>query len=196
MQRWLQWIFAALVAGVLVGGPTAYAKYKYATTRNFHVVREGILYRSGQLSLGGLQRILFDYRIKTVVTLRFPYQDGDPAPDLDEETFLVKEGYRHYRLPQKAWTAPDGSVPNEAAVAKFREIMNDRTNYPVLVHCFAGKHRTGAMCAVFRMEHDHWSNEQALEELKFYGYDNILEESDIRGYLSTYRPTWMPAAPK
>jgi protein tyrosine/serine phosphatase len=194
MPRWLHWIFAALVAALLVGGPMAYARYRHTQLRNFHVVREGVLYRSAQLSLDGLQRVLNDYAIKTVVTLRFAYRDGDLPPDLEEQEFCLGEGYNHFRLPVKQWSGPDGTVPNATNVAKFLEIMNDPKNFPVLVHCFAGKHRTGALCAVFRMEYDHWSNEEAMQELKMFGYDNLMEEADVLGYLANYRPSWRPAS--
>ena len=40
---------------------------------------------------------------------------------------------------------------------EFLAVMDNRANYPVLVHCFAGIHRTGTMCAVFRMEYHGWS---------------------------------------
>jgi protein tyrosine/serine phosphatase len=49
--------------------------------------------------------------------------------------------------------------------------MDDPANYPVWVHCTAGRDRTGAMCAVYRMEYDHWSAEQALAEMREYGFD-------------------------
>ena len=68
--------------------------------------------------------------------------------------------------------------------------MADPANYPVLIHCFAGVHRTGAYCAIYRMEHDHWSNEKAIAELKSCGYVNLDEEWDILGYLEQYRPSW------
>jgi tyrosine-protein phosphatase SIW14 len=191
MPRWLQFVFAALVAALLVGGPLAYAQYKHTHLRNFHVVRDGVLYRSGQLSPDGLQRVINEYRIKTIVTLRWAYQADKRPPDIKEEEYCHKEGYNYIRMPQKNWFGENGSVPNEENVVKWRDIMNDPANYPVLVHCFGGTHRTGAMCAVFRMEHDHWSNEQAIEEMKWYGYDNIQEELDILGYLSTYRATWL-----
>src|SRR5439155_22624086 len=119
---------------------------------------EGVLYRSGQLSLSGLQRVLYDYRIKTVVTLRYCKQPGDPPPDLTEEEYCIKEEINYFRLPQLIWEGADGSCPNEVNVIAFREIVNDPANYPVLVHCLAGKHRTGAFCAVYRMEHDGWTN--------------------------------------
>jgi protein tyrosine/serine phosphatase len=68
--------------------------------------------------------------------------------------------------------------------------MADPDNYPVLVHCFAGIHRTGAFCAIYRMEHDHLSNAEALRELKEGGYINLYDEWDVLGYLEEYKPTW------
>ena len=68
--------------------------------------------------------------------------------------------------------------------------MADPTNYPVLVHCFAGVHRTGAYCAVYRMEYEHWSNAEAVDEIKAHGYEQIEEQNDILGYLQTYVPRW------
>jgi protein tyrosine/serine phosphatase len=91
-------------------------------------------------------------------------------------------------LPHRPWLAADGSVPNEVNVVKFLEIMKDPANYPVLVHCLAGKHRTGAMCAVYRMEYDHWSNQKAIDELELFGFENLYESLDVLGYLQRYQP--------
>jgi protein tyrosine/serine phosphatase len=57
----------------------------------------------------------------------------------------------------------------------------------VLVHCCAGVHRTGAYCAIYRMEFEGWTNAEALAEMKALGYSNLDEEWDIRGYLESYR---------
>ena len=190
MPRLLQWIFALSIALLLAGAPLVYARYRHNLLRNFHVVREGMLYRSGQLTQGGLKRVIHDYRIKTVVTLRSGHFPGEPPPDQAEEEFCNKEEIKYFRLPQQPWEASDGSVPNEINVVQFREIMNDPANYPVLVHCLAGKHRTGAMCAVFRMEHDHWTNQEALDELRMFGFDKLDETPDVLGYLGSYQPTW------
>ncbi len=56
----------------------------------------------------------------------------------------------------------------EPGVRKFREVMSDPNNYPVLVHCTAGIHRTGAYCAIYRMEFEHWTNERAIDEVKAF----------------------------
>lgn len=189
MPRWLPFAFAGLIITLLVAVPAGYARYRHNSLRNMHVVREGVLYRSGQLSVAGLKRFVHDHRIKTVITLRDAQRPGDPPPDLAEEEFCKAEEMYYFRMPQKPWEAADGSVPNEPSVVKFREIMSNPAHHPVLIHCLAGKHRTGSLCAVFRMEFDGWSNEDAINELALYGYDNIGEHLDLLGYLERYQPT-------
>src|SRR5439155_1607322 len=71
-----------------------------------------------------------------------------------------------------------------------RAILDDPDNYPILIHCFAGIHRTGAYVAIYHMERDRWSNEDAIADLKAGGYDNLDNELDVLGYLQQYRPTW------
>ena len=93
--------------------------------RNFHIVREGVLYRSGQISVEGLQRLVHDYQIKTVITLRDAQRPGDPPPDLAEEEWCRKEEILHVRIPPRAWEAADGSVPGgsifSATVSPLRQ---------------------------------------------------------------------------
>jgi protein tyrosine/serine phosphatase len=195
MPRSLQYLFATLIIVLLIGGPLAYARHRHNRWRNFHIVREGVLYRSGQISLEGLQRICHDYQIKTVITLRDAQRPGDPPPAPEEEEWCRKEEINYVRIPPRAWEAADGSVPAAKGIAVFLEVMKNPDNYPVLIHCLAGKHRTGAYCAVYRMEYDKWTNEQAIDEMKLYGYDNVQEHLDLLTFLEGYRPTWkQPAA--
>jgi protein tyrosine/serine phosphatase len=70
--------------------------------------------------------------------------------------------------------------------------MSDPANHPVLVHCFAGIHRTGAFCALYRMEFDGWSNEQAVQEMKELGYADY--HRDVFAYLRRYQPRGYLAA--
>ena len=46
------------------------AKHQKSTFRNFGVVQPGVLYRSAQLSKAGMTRAMYDYGIKTVISLR------------------------------------------------------------------------------------------------------------------------------
>ncbi len=79
---------------------------------------------------------------------------------------------------------------------KFLQNLGEPKNQPVLVHCWAGIHRTGAYCAIYRMEFDHWTNAEAIAELKTMGYDTLDDEWDILGYLEEYWPTWKGPRPE
>jgi tyrosine-protein phosphatase SIW14 len=183
MTRWLAGLLAVGVVLACLVGPVVLALHQHEHVRNLHVVRDGVLYRSAQLTVPGLRRVIHDYRIRTVVNLR----DGVVAADRAEEAFCTREGIRFVRLLPQSWDVVAGSAAADDNVRTFLEVMRDPANHPVLVHCFAGIHRTGAYCALYRMEFEGWSNEQAIAELKVRGYDNFDNEADIRGYLSGYR---------
>jgi protein tyrosine/serine phosphatase len=190
MPRALNYVVGSLLAGLIIGGPILFANYQQAQIRNFREVQEGVLYRSGQTSLSGLKRIIHDYGINTVITLRDAAHLGDLPPDWEEEAHCRRQDIRYIRITPRNWWAPDGSVPAEEGIHTFRETMKDPSNFPVLIHCFAGVHRTGAFCAVYRMEFQHWDNAQAIEEMKACGYFNLDDELDILNYLEQYRPSW------
>ncbi len=193
MPHYLRVTFGLAIAFLISAGPLWYYSQHNRAYRNFHVVEEGVLYRSGQLNLAGLRRLIHDYGFKMVVSLR----DGDKTNDIEEEQYLKMETDVNFkRIPPRAWWASDGSIPAEIGLAEFREVMADPANYPVLVHCYAGIHRTGAVCAVRRMDHDGWTNEQAIKEMRNLGY--TAEHMDVLPYLRKYRPkteTTAPAAP-
>jgi tyrosine-protein phosphatase SIW14 len=174
------------VLGLIVG-PVLFASYQQRQMRNFRVVHEGVLYRSGQMTPDGLERAVHDYGIRTVISLRDTKVEGTPAPDAHEEKYCTKLGLKFVRIGPLPWSGEDGKEPPvQKGIDTFLEVMRDRKNHPVLIHCFAGTHRTGGYCAVYRMECDNWTHRQALEELKANGYPHIEEEKDIFGYLSSY----------
>jgi protein tyrosine/serine phosphatase len=189
MTRLLRTLGGIVVVIALIVGPVAFAVHEQSGMRNFRVVREGVLYRSGQMSRDGLKRIFFDYGIRTVICLR----DGTTAVDQAEEAFINSEELNYVRIPPTAWGDLAGAPPAEEGVRKFREVMSDPHNYPVLVHCLAGIHRTGIFTAIYRMEFERWTNAEAMEEMRTCGYVELDEHLDVLGYLEQYRPAWMQA---
>lgn len=180
----------SFILAILIGGPLGYAAYRNAHYRNLRTVKPGVLYRSGQLSQTGLGRVIHDYGIRTVVTLRDPAVSGK-EPDWGEEEFCRKMDIQYVRIPPKRWWSPTSDpAPAEAGVQTFLSIMDDPANHPVLVHCYAGVHRTGAHIAIYRMEYDRWSNPHALDEMRALGYRNLDDEWDVLSYLEQYRPRW------
>ena len=55
--------------------------------------------------------------------------------------------------------------PNEKQLEEFLSILSNESNYPILIHCQHGTHRSGVMAAIYRMEIQGWSNEKAYEEM-------------------------------
>jgi tyrosine-protein phosphatase SIW14 len=184
MSRWLLPLAGVVVVLGLIAGPVLLAARQQAQTRNFRVVRPGVLYRSGQMTIAGLRRAIHDCGIRTVVNLR----DGSTGPDRVEEEFCANEEIGFLRIPPRRWWGEGERVPAEEGIRKFLAVLAEPHNHPVLVHCFAGVHRTGAYVAVYRMEFEGWTNEQAIAEVKAGGYSSLDEELDVLGFLEHYRP--------
>src|SRR5262245_64124112 len=82
--------------------------------------------------------------IKTIVDLREDARDDAPSA-------TERAGMRYINLPMK-----EKSYPRADTAARFLQIVNDQANWPVFVHCAGGRHRTGAMPAVYRMSVYGW----------------------------------------
>ena len=48
---------------------------------------------------------------------------------------------------------------------EFFRMFDNPENFPVAVHCMGGRHRTGTISALFRLEYDRWPVERALAEM-------------------------------
>jgi tyrosine-protein phosphatase SIW14 len=181
----LRLVFGFAIAALMVVAPLRYRAYVNRTYRNFRVVTDGVLVRSAQLPVEGLERLIHDYRIRTIISLRDKQDAGD---DRDEEALCRNVGIRFVRLPPQHWSPINGIVPAEDNIKEFLKIMDEETRHPVLIHCFAGTHRTGAYVAIYRMEYQGWTNEQAVRELRQNGYVTLDGDLDVREFLEQYQP--------
>jgi tyrosine-protein phosphatase SIW14 len=185
----LKIILCFAVMGVVIAGPLCYAVHQKSYMRNFAVVEEGVLYRSGQLTPQALDQVVKERNIRTLVTLRTTRVAGRLPPDTWEEDYCKSHAVKHVRIVPRVWGADEkGEVPAEQAIQEFLRVMDDPASYPVLVHCFAGIHRTGIMCAVFRMEYQQWNVDRAIHEMQFYGFEPTYLTPDVEGYLRGYTP--------
>lgn len=192
-KRWSALLGTLLVAG-LVGAPWLYWTQQQAQFRNLRVVAPGVLYRSGQLNAAGLRTVVHEQGIRTIITLRDAEVPGQTPPDAAEEAWCRAQGLRYVRITPRPWSRDEaGTIPAAQNVQEFLRVLDEPANYPVLVHCFAGIHRTGAHCAVFRMEYDRWPCARALAEMQRIGYANLNSEPDVRMFLQNYHPRWRPA---
>jgi tyrosine-protein phosphatase SIW14 len=195
MPRQWRFVLVTAVLGLIAAAPLVYSSHQNTHLRNFRVVEDGVLYRCGQLTPAGLERVCHDYQIKTVVTLRASRRSpADTPQDAWEEDFCAARNMNHCRIVPRVWGADEnGEIPAEQAVQEFLAVMEKKENHPVLIHCFAGIHRTGTMCAIYRMEYHGWSAERAMEEMQLYGFAPEDMHQHIGAYLTNYQPRHKPA---
>ena len=98
--------------------------------------------------------------IKTVIDLR---KDNVPA----EADWIRGSGMQYFNIPMKASIAA-----TEEETSYFLSLVKNSANWPVYVHCKGGRHRTGALTAVYRITQDGWTADQAFNEMKEYDFDN------------------------
>jgi protein tyrosine/serine phosphatase len=93
-------------------------------------------------------------------------------------------GMTAMELPLKA---DFGSVPpTEDELKTFFKAVLDPARQPVYIHCAFGKDRTGTMAAVYRLEVDGWTPEEAMQEMEAFGYHNVYR--DLVTFIRTYKP--------
>jgi protein tyrosine/serine phosphatase len=112
--------------------------------------------------------------IKTVIDLR--NDPKDYARELCEGA-----GMRYINFPLN-----DKESPSPEAPSKFLELINNRENWPVYVHCAGGRHRTGAMAAVFRMTVQGWDINRAYQEMKTYDFYTRWGHKPIKEFVFDY----------
>jgi len=112
--------------------------------------------------------------VKTIIDLR-----DDPKDYARELTQQAGMKYINFPLSDKDYPPPD-------AASKFLSLVNDKENWPVYVHCAGGRHRTGAMTAVFRMSVQGWDANRAYEEMKDYDYYKRFGHKAMKDYVFDY----------
>ena len=125
--------------------------------------------------------------VKTVIDLRH-----DPMSFAADRA--DKAGLRYISFPMS-----DKEYPGKDIADKFLSIVTDETNWPVYVHCAGGRHRTGAMTAVYRMTIDGWDIKRAYSEMKDYDFYTRWGHGSIKDYVFDFakvaddkRLTWYP----
>ena len=134
--------------------------------KNFGVVTEGRLYRSGELTTTALKSVVEAHGIRTIIDLGA--HDHDPAGERREQATADLLGVRRVVLYLEGDATGD---PNRYVEAL--RIIADESNGPVLIHCAAGAQRTGCAVALYRSIAEGWDDERALVEAEDYRHDPL-----------------------
>lgn len=180
-------VAAVLVAVVAV--PLLHRVEQDRTYRNLHVVEDGRLYRCGQLTPDGFARVVRELGVGTVVSLRDTKDDNQEYENQFEEDVCQAANVRYERFPSLKWAAADGSMPLMTNVQKFLALMDDKdVPKPVLVHCFAGIHRTGAHVAAYRVARQGWTTAEAMAELQSMGTPRTKYSDELTRFVNALPP--------
>jgi protein tyrosine/serine phosphatase len=142
---------------------------------NFGRIDDG--YYRGEQPLGRDYSDLAAIGVKTVIDLQ---GDGD---NQNEAKLVEAAGMRFYRIPMTTRV-----VPTAKQLEHFLSIVNDPAQQPVFVHCKGGKHRTGVMTAVYRMENEGWTADQAFKEMQKYKFGAAFLHPEFKRFVYAYQP--------
>jgi tyrosine-protein phosphatase SIW14 len=202
MARVLRWALASALVAIVGVAPFVYFRWQYDYAKRLREVVPGRVYRSGQLTADGLADAVARYGVRTVLNV----QDEFPDPDLyqhfwttrtvKEKAFCEQLGVRYVHLKPELISrrlVPEHRPP---AIDEFLAVMDDPASYPVLIHCHAGLHRTGVLVAVYRMEYQGYSPEEAWEDMRANGFGpwvGTASNDYVTQYVLSYRRGLRPA---
>ena len=181
-----RWLPLLVVVGALVGGGVWWWREDgrhLFQPKNWGVVEEGRIYRSGRIHRRLIRDVLAEHKIEVVVDLagtdakdpNFQAErDATQALGLEHITFSGLNGYGL------------GSLDDYAqAFARLLEARRDKQ--PILVHCGGGSERTGAIFAWYRMLLHGWSGAEAWEEYLHYRAHKVTSD-DLRTFVNANMP--------
>ena len=115
--------------------------------------------------------------IQTVIDLR-------EDPEEYEKKNVEALGMRYVNIPMIAKKYPESSH-----IEQFLKLIDDPTTGKFFVHCAGGRHRTGAMGAVYRFNHYNWNFDQVYTEMKKYDFYTRWGHGDFKKFVQDYAET-------
>ena len=112
--------------------------------------------------------------IQTVVDLQ------DEPKDYEKQ-IVESLGMRYVNIPMVG-----KKYPTDAAVQAFLKLVDDPNTGKFYVHCAGGRHRTGAMGAVYRFTKYHWNYDQVYAEMKKYDFYTSWGHGDFKTFVQDY----------
>lgn len=140
-----------------------------------------ILIRTPQPDGGDLEELHERFGVQTVVNLRGERPGEDWFEEERRGVARIGALWAHLRTSGK-------SEPSPELVSAFLDLMQDPSNWPIVVHCQGGIHRTGLMAALYRIQFQGWSPERAIDEMEDLYFDwSVTDRDALKRWLRAYR---------
>ncbi len=158
-----------LLTAVEAAQDTALSKIKI---KNFGCVNQN--YYRGAQPQGQDYRDLAGLGVRMVIDLE---REGDA----NEQQEVEAAGMKFHRMEMS-----DKSRPTFEQAEEFLKMANDPANQPVFVHCHGGRHRTGAMTAIYRIANQGWTADIAYDEMKRYDFGHGIGHGPLKEFVYDY----------
>lgn len=119
-------------------------------------------------------KALADLGIKTVIDLQ-------AEPKAYSKQFVESLGMKYINIPMIG-----KKYPTPEATETFLKTVNDPDTGKFFVHCAGGRHRTGAMGAVYRYERYNWNYDQVYQEMKKFDFYTSWGHGAFKDFVKDY----------
>jgi protein tyrosine/serine phosphatase len=141
--------------------------YDMHINHNFETITEGKVYKSGVIPPDEIEDYVKEYKIKSIIDLRFPGTGDDVNnPEIPTELTAEKEAIAKIKGVNYFNNGSD-QVPEPHNLDTFFKIMDDPKNYPVLIHCYHGVGRAEMYSAIYRIEYENMEKDEARTNTRF-----------------------------
>lgn len=155
---------------------------------HFRAVDKGKLYRCGKLSRAALWLVCKHYNIKTVINLMRQDELGRQWYDA-QKSFCEQAGIGYFCVPFSA-PPPCETDENEHAgqIRQLLDIMDERANHPILIHCKQGVLRTGLAVAIYQKHYLRMDNKTILAKMPNFGHNfQSARYRNFQRFILSYR---------
>ena len=119
-------------------------------------------------------RALKEIGITTVIDLQ-------EKPEPEERGWVESLGMRYVNIPMV-----EKKYPRPEWVAAFMKTVDDPSTGKFFVHCAGGRHRTGAVGAVYRFEKYGWDYDRVYAEMKSFDFYTRWGHGDFKTFVQDY----------
>ena len=111
------------------------------------------------------------------------YRIENMMADIEAERAAVDkiDGVTHHSI-------PSDQVPTQANLDSLFNILDQEDAYPVLMHCYHGTGRAQIYSAIYRIEYEDFSNEEAREKTRILLKGSSFDDGKPKGeFLKAYK---------
>jgi tyrosine-protein phosphatase SIW14 len=170
--------FAGAVLAVLA--LSVFSQAQDVASQNFSTIKIKNFGQMDERFYRGAQPSEKDYKdlaalgIKTVIDLT-------AEPKAYERSGVESLGMKYINIPMF-----DKKYPTEEATRAFLNTVSDPATGKFFVHCAGGRHRTGAMGAVYRYQFYDWNFDQVYAEMKKFDFYTSWGHGSFKDFVQDY----------